>query len=129
MSIVLATDLKPHSEKAEAYAMEYASAFDQPLHIISIITPGQDIDADVLREHAESRLEDMERIGSSQGLDIVKVIEYGLPAERVMNYAEECGASVIIVGTSKKSSLSRVILGSVSERIVKIAGTTVIVVR
>jgi nucleotide-binding universal stress UspA family protein len=46
-----------------------------------------------------------------------------------MALAERVKASVIIVGTSEKSALDRVILGSVSDHVVRNARSTVIVVR
>ena len=129
MAVILAMDHKPHTEKAFDYALRYADLYGEALHIICVITPSQDVDGELMLKAIEPKMEEACSKAVSAGLEVESAIEFGLPAERIMSYAEELGAKAIILGTSRKSTFERVILGSVSERVVRNALSTVIVVR
>jgi nucleotide-binding universal stress UspA family protein len=129
MTIVLATDGKPHTQGAVDYAFKYARLFSEPLYIVSVITSKMETDMDLILERTHALFETLKSKAQEEGIDLHPLLEYGPPAENVMALAERVKASVIIVGTSEKSALDRVILGSVSDHIVRNARSTVIVVR
>ena len=129
MAVVLAIDHRPHTEKAFDYALRYAELFGEVLHILCVITPSQDVDGELMLKAIEPKMVEAGTKATASGLQVKTAIEYGLPAERIMSYADEVGAGAIVLGTSRKSTFERVILGSVSERVVRHALTTVIVVR
>lgn len=129
MSIILATDGKPHTKNAMDYAFNYARKFQEPLYVVSVITSRMEADIDYILEYTHKNFEDLQQRALDEGVEIHTLLEYGPPAENVMSLAERLEASVIIVGTSEKTVLDRVILGSVSDNIVRNARSTVIVVR
>jgi nucleotide-binding universal stress UspA family protein len=53
----------------------------------------------------------------------------GSPADVIVDVAREVQAEVIVVGTAGRTGLRRVVLGSVAERVVRHAPTSVLVVR
>lgn len=53
----------------------------------------------------------------------------GKPAQEIVEYAEDHGADVIVVGSHGREGVSRVLLGNVAEKIVRRAPMTVTVVR
>jgi nucleotide-binding universal stress UspA family protein len=53
----------------------------------------------------------------------------GSPADVIVDVAREIQAEVIVVGTAGRTGLRRVVLGSVAERVVRHAPTSVLVVR
>lgn len=53
----------------------------------------------------------------------------GMAAEEILSLAREIGADLIIVGSKGRSAVARVLLGSVSERVVREAGCPVEVAR
>ena len=53
----------------------------------------------------------------------------GQPAEQLLQVARDVGADLILVGSHEGKGLERVVLGSVSEQVVREAGCTVEVVR
>jgi len=129
MSIVLATDGKPHTNDAVDYAFNYARKFDEPLYVVSVITSRMEADIDYILESTHAVFEKLKKRAQTEEVEIHTLLEYGPPAENVMALAERLEASAIIVGTSEKTVLDRVILGSVSDHIVRNARSTVIVVR
>ena len=129
MSIILATDGKPHTKGAVDYAFKYASNFSEPLYVVSVITSRMETDMEYILESTHAVFEKLKTRAQDEGIEIHTLLEYGPPAESIMALAERMEASVIIVGTSEKTVLDRVILGSVSDNIVRSARSTVIVVR
>ncbi|WP_248515031.1 universal stress protein [Salinarchaeum laminariae] len=53
----------------------------------------------------------------------------GKPAQEIVEFAEDEGVDVIVVGSHGREGVSRVLLGNVAERIVRRAPMTVTVVR
>jgi nucleotide-binding universal stress UspA family protein len=53
----------------------------------------------------------------------------GKPAEEILDLAREVGAELIFIGTHGRTGVSRLVFGSVAERVVREAGCTVMVVR
>lgn len=129
MTIVLATDGKPHTQGAVDYAFKYAKMFSEPLYVVSVVTSRMETDMDFILERTHALFETLKERGLQEEVEVHALLEYGPPAENVMALAERLQASVIIVGTSEKTVLDRVILGSVSDHIVRNARSTVIVVR
>ena len=52
----------------------------------------------------------------------------GNPAEEIMRLAEELDAEVIVMGTHGRTGLERFLLGSVTERVVRMASCAVMVI-
>jgi nucleotide-binding universal stress UspA family protein len=60
---------------------------------------------------------------------VTAVIEAGDPADVICRTAERLGADVIVVGSHGRTGLGRLLLGSVSEHVVRHAPCPVLVVR
>ena len=68
-------------------------------------------------------------IPANAKLDISVVIGEGRPADAVVALAEKEGAEQIVVGSHGRRGLERMLLGSVAERIVRLATCRVLVVK
>jgi nucleotide-binding universal stress UspA family protein len=53
----------------------------------------------------------------------------GRPAEEILQLASEIGADLILIGTHGHTGLTRMVMGSVAERVVREAGCAVLVAR
>jgi nucleotide-binding universal stress UspA family protein len=53
----------------------------------------------------------------------------GLPADEIVWFAAHLGADVVVVATHGRRGLKRLLLGSVAEKVVRLAGCPVVVVR
>jgi nucleotide-binding universal stress UspA family protein len=128
-NVLLATDGKPHSEKAVRYAFEYAQSHKANLFIVFVVSPKAEDDKDKLIKHGMSVLDDLKKAGMQQGIAVTTILEAGNPYEAVLNTSDRIKAEAIIVGTSGKTAIDRVLIGSVSEYIVRNSKCTVIVVK
>lgn len=129
MSVVLATDGRVHTYKAVDYALEYARLHREALYVVFVIGPRHEENREGTVEDAKRHLEEIKERATQQGVETATLMETGSPAESTMAVAERVNASAIIVGTSGKTVLDRVLIGSVSEHIVRNSPCTVIVVR
>ncbi len=62
------------------------------------------------------------------GVPVETAIRVGVPARAIREYAEEVGADLLVVGTHGRTGLDRLLLGSVSERVVRTSPVPVLVV-
>lgn len=140
--VVVAYDFSPTSEEALARAVEVACRAPQHvLHVIAAIDGSRGLPAaptdDVSYGYAE-KVQGMisERItaafaGRASAADVHFFVHarIGKPAEEILDLAKEVGAELIFIGTHGRTGVSRLMFGSVAERVVREAGCTVMVVR
>ena len=129
MRVLLATDGKPHSGKAVSYALDYAKRYGADLFIVYVVSPKAGEDREKVIAGGMKILEEVKTGALEQGLSVTTLLEAGSPYEATLAAAERIGADAIVVGTSGKTVMDRVLIGSVSEYVVRNARCTVIVVR
>jgi len=81
------------------------------------------------RKHAEATLTDAMTRASAAGVPITTRLATGDPAEQICAYALEIDARLLAVGTRGYGSVASLLLGSVSNAIIRHAPCPVLVVR
>ena len=84
---------------------------------------------DAERTHAESTLENAVARAAAAGVRIRTRLATGDPAEQICAYAREVDARLVAVGTRGHGSVASLLLGSVSNAIIRQAPCPVLVVR
>lgn len=83
-----------------------------------------------LEDEGQQSVSDVEERAVADGLETVSEVRTGTPAKTILEYADEQGIDLIVIGTRGKSPREKVTsLGSVSERVVDNASVPVFVVR
>src|SRR5271157_885710 len=129
MNILLATDGKPHSGKAVSFAVDYASMSGAALFTVFVVSPKPGEEREKMIKAGMAVLEDVKKSAAEKGLNATTMLEAGSPYEAILAVADRVKADVIVVGTSGKTVIDRVLIGSVSEYIVRTASCTVVVVK
>ena len=129
MNVLLATDGKPHSDKAVDYGLSYAECFGASLFIVYVASPKAGEDRNAVIKAGMGILDAIKQKAQEKKIVVTTLLEAGNPHEATLAVAERIKADAIIVGTSGKTMLDRALIGSVSEYIVRNAKSTVIVVR
>ncbi len=75
------------------------------------------------------QLDELKSLAAASGVEATTLLEGGSIYEAVLSAADRIHAGAIVVGTSEKSTLDRVLIGSVSEFVVRNSRCSVIVVR
>lgn len=142
VQVVIAYDFSPSAEEAVLRGIEIACR--APQHVLHIlvaadsregfpIAPTTKVDYDYaerLQKLVTSRL--VEGFAGRKTASEVQFFVHariGKPAEQVLQLAYEVGADMIIIGSHGKTGMERLMLGSVSERVVREAQCPVIVAR
>jgi nucleotide-binding universal stress UspA family protein len=80
-------------------------------------------------ERAARVTAEAERLAADHGRGIETVVEPGRPARTILSVAAERGVDHIVIGSHGREGVSRLVLGSVAERVVRQAPIPVTVVR
>jgi nucleotide-binding universal stress UspA family protein len=84
---------------------------------------------DDAREHFEAGLKKVVERAQAQGVNIETDFAVGHPGEQLIHRAEQDNFDLIIVGRRGTSLFQKMILGSVSERVLRYAHCPVMVVK
>lgn len=103
-----------------------AAAFDAPMTAGPVAAEDWYEDAET---DAEERLAEAASLAEARGRQVETEHTVGRPADAVVSYAEDHDVDGIVLGSHGRSGLSRVLLGSVAETVVRRAPCPVTVVR
>ncbi|WP_327052158.1 universal stress protein [Halomicrococcus gelatinilyticus] len=81
------------------------------------------------KENAERLFEDAQATADEHGVTLVTETELGRPSQVIVRYADENDVDQIIMGSHGRSGVSRILLGSVAETVVRRSPIPVTVVR
>ena len=142
LQVVVAYDFSATAEEALVRAADVACRAPQHiLHVITVIDPHrgasieptQKVDyayAERIQEKVKERL-----TAAFAGRDAASEVHFfvygriGKPAEEVLGLAKEIGADLLFIGSHGRKGIERLLLGSVSERVVREAQCAVMVCR
>lgn len=137
--ILVPTDFGEPSEAALRTAIEYAQVFGSEIvlmHAYEIPVMGFPDGAviataeltDSLMEAAHAGLDQQVKANEGCGVTLRSVVKEGDPYRMINDAAAEVGAGLIVLGTHGRRGLSRALLGSVAEKVVRTANVPVLVV-
>ncbi|MDS0261825.1 universal stress protein [Haloferax sp. Atlit-10N] len=140
--ILLSTDGTVASEDAETHAIELAAAHNAVLHVLYVV------DEDVvtaysgdeyvdeaegpehgLEEHGEETLSELRRRAAETDVDVETTMQHGRPAETIVNHADDCDADLLVLGTKRRPDEYRALLGSVTNRVLRLTTRPATVVK
>lgn len=140
--ILVPVDDSERSDEAFAYALrEYGKERITAIHVIdphlfytSVGIEGEWPSADdrfreSIEDAADQFLESKREQAATSGVDIETVLSIGPIANSIVDYAEEHDIDHIVMGSHGRSGASRILLGSVAERVTRRAPVSVTVVR
>lgn len=134
--ILLATDLSPASDGATRQAFELASALGATLLIVSVIDPsargasgGRVERMDQRRAQREVAAQQLVLRGRQAGLPVSFMVWEGEPGQSIVDAAAAEQVDLVVVGTHGRGTVGRLLIGSVSDYVLRNAPCPVLVVR
>ncbi|MDS0474191.1 universal stress protein [Natrinema sp. 1APR25-10V2] len=129
--ILVPTDGSDGTRRSLNHGVTIADRFDATIHALSVVPEGPlgTLQTDEAIPAAERAVERIETEASREGVDVVTAVEQGVPHEQILAYADDHGIDMIVMGTQGRTGLDRVLVGSVTERIVRMADVPVVTVR
>lgn len=137
--IVVCVDTSDYSEMIVARASAIAIAFSAEIHVISVVglpklvASEADIGIQDVRisekEFQENHKRLIDEYLKGHDLDIESRVLHGDPSGKILSYANEIGADLIVMGSKAYGKVQRFLLGGVSEDVVRNAKCSVMIAR
>jgi universal stress protein A len=138
--ILFPTDFSEPAKEAQQYAMALAERFGAELHLLHVIPmvipypdaaspfvlPQEELQLQI--ESADKRLIDELDPAWSMQHPVVHSAVVGLAVDEILNYVKEREIDLIVVGTHGHTGLTRLLIGSVAEKLVRVANCPVLTV-
>ena len=137
-NILVPVDYSQSGDAAMAYAVSLAKEYSAELHLVHVyeqpfayvdggfasapvppVTPA-DLDAEKAK---------LNEITPEQGVEFRREFIVGSPADILVNYAKEKKIDLVVMGTHGRTGLSRLLMGSVAEGIVRRAPCPVLTIK
>lgn len=131
--IVVGYDGSEHSRRALDFAVDLAKRYGAVIHVITVVDIAS-ISSDpaavgIVRDAANQISSEASERLSRDNVDHSVYIRQGDPGDEIIKLAEEVKADLIIVGSRGLSTLKRIFLGSVSQKVVSRSRVPVLVVK
>jgi universal stress protein A len=149
--ILYCTDFSENSKPAQQLALEYARAFGASLVVLHVFTHGFSGESSIyndfagqtqtdewaLYEGALKTVEDnayksLQKIADDchqLGSEVKVCLRKGIAVKEIINCAIEESAKLIVLGTHGWAGLNHLLLGSIAEKVLKMAPMPVLIVR
>ncbi len=139
--ILLPIDSSDCSKVAASYALKVAELNNAELHVIHIVDEttasayaeqkkiSRDQAFRQLVKEGKKMVEEVVREAAKKGLATKSYVRTGVVVEQIVQAAEEFGADLIVMGTHGRTGSSRMIVGSVAEKVIRHAPCPVLVIR
>lgn len=128
--VLFTVDFSPFTENLIGCAEELAGVGMKEMVLLHVVdakpSGGEDVDPS-LRKEAEGNLDALVRMMGITSFAIKKLVKAGNPAPVIVDTAKEENVSFIFMGAHGKGFLNRLILGSVSEKVLKLSDRPVMI--
>jgi nucleotide-binding universal stress UspA family protein len=127
-AILVPTDGSDCSETAAAHAADLAAATGATLHIVHVVdlgvlpVDGSGALLDELQQAGQQALESViDRADEADVSSVQASVLSGTPYRAIVDYAESEGIDLVVMGTHGRTGFDRYLLGSVTERVVRLS--------
>ena len=136
--ILCPIDFSDASHNAVRYAHEFAKGMGAHLVLLNVVEPRpMAVDMSLsyvpleedLEKAAREDLEEIIRSEREKGVEVQAEVQIGTPSEIILDRAEELDVNLVILGSHGKTGLSRLLMGSVAESVVRKAKCPVLIVK
>lgn len=139
--ILFPTDFSVHSHAAWEYARELAEAFEAQLILLHVIPPLPLVTEGYVPQETLDRLSGQSQKEAEQELGALvrsikkpakppkTLIVDGVPFNEILRVGEKEKVDLIVMGTHGRTGLAYVLLGSVADKVVRMAPCPVLTVR
>jgi len=137
-SILCPMDFSDASKNAYRYACEFAKSMGSKVILLNVIEPRPiaaemslsyiPLEEDLVAAAREDFIP-MVKEAETAGIDVSADVTIGLPAESILQHVAELDVNLLIMGSHGKTGLSRLLMGSVAEAVIRKAAVPVLIVK
>jgi nucleotide-binding universal stress UspA family protein len=131
--ILVPTDGSDVSETALKHAIDLAEKYDAEVHGLYVVEVGRlegmslDVGGAIERLEADGQefVAQIADAADASGLQATTEVRVGKPADTILGYVDDNAIDMVVMGTHGHSGLGRRLLGSVTEKVVRLADVPV----
>lgn len=138
--ILVPTDFSDFSQRALEFALSLADEFRSKVYVMHVwdmpmtssLLPPEPYPELVLTEEQKAGEEHLVKVANelkASGFDAEPVFVFGKPYMEIVRAARELEADLIVLGSHGRSGISHLVLGSVAEKVVRLAPCPVFTVK
>jgi nucleotide-binding universal stress UspA family protein len=139
--ILVPVDGSKHAAEALKFGLELAKLTKAQVHVLHVIDTAsvsqisrlfgksQAHIQEELRERAMGILVDANTVAREANIEITTHMEEGVPYEAVVDHAQHHGVDLIVIGRVGTRGPRRILIGSMTERVIETAPCHVLVIR
>ncbi|KKG08503.1 universal stress protein [Methanosarcina sp. 2.H.A.1B.4] len=138
--ILIATDGSENAKKAASYGIDIARATGAEVYVLYVVSTEHAGTARTVMGWTEAFEEYLanqggvatgyvENLGKEAGVKVEPMYLKGVPAEKILEYAEESNIDLIVMGTQGLTGVQRFLIGSVAENVLRHSKVPVMIVR
>jgi nucleotide-binding universal stress UspA family protein len=140
LQFLIPMDGSPLAERALEYVLDHHP--DADVTVVHVIDPVEAVYAsetggpvfgeewmNAARERGEAIGEAAAETAAQRGRDVETVVEIGRPARVIADYVEDHDIDHVVMGSHGRTGLSRIVLGSVAESVMRTVRVPVTVIR
>lgn len=133
-NILIPTDKSDGSELAIERGLELAETYGATAHALYVVEPVYTADysaeriLDALEDEGEQATAAVAAKGDERGVPVKTEVRRGTPHSQILEYADEHDIDLIVLGTHGRTGLDRYLLGSVTEKVVRLSDVPVLTV-
>jgi nucleotide-binding universal stress UspA family protein len=125
--ILYPTDFSTYSNQAYFHGVALAENHGASLTIVYVYAPGAGGPSDADRQYWREQLEQIRP--ANPRIPVHHVFLQGDPATEIIRYASDAAIDLIVMGTHGRTGLERLLLGSVTEKVMREAPCSVLAVK
>jgi nucleotide-binding universal stress UspA family protein len=134
--IIVPWDFSEMSEHALQVARSMVNDTSQlsVIHIDTLVIPAGDpgsiygvVSQDTQRDNLVKAFR--ERVAGTELADVSFEVRFGDPGSEITKYASQAGANLLVISSHGRTGISRLLIGSVAERVVRLSPCPVLVLR
>ena len=121
--ILVTTDLSQHSLEAMEYAASFGLLYGSSIFLLHVVEAAKPAEAgtEALAAFAARHL------GTDQKVSLV--VRSGNPADEIARFARDEAIDLIVMTTHGRTGLQHMVMGSIAEKVVRLADTPVLTVK
>ncbi|WP_226022729.1 universal stress protein [Halomicrobium salinisoli] len=144
-NILVPTDGSDAARAAVDHAVDLAGKYDATIHalyVVDVNATHYSLGTEQVDRIRQGRLDEMEEVredadeatgyvadaAAEHGLEVVEHVTAGEPARAIRKFVEDNDIGLVVMGSHGRSGLSRVVLGSVAETVLRRTHVPVLVV-
>lgn len=130
--VLIPTDGSDEAGVAIDHGLDLAEQFDATAHVLHVVDVQKTETAphrEAWRKRGEEYVGEVADDASRAGIAVETEVRTGYPADCILAYTDEYDIDLVAMGTHGRTGVRRYVLGSVAERVVRLADVPVLIVR